>query len=245
MDKKCPGQDSIVKGPKDVEFKCHNCGNIVEIWPPSLGAKCPKCGSWVSRGETCADWCPGGEEMVRQCLGEEKYQEWKKSKVNAIKKNDEVKTMEDCCCHHNCIEELRSDHEKILAELEKLEKDPEGFAKEFLEFTENFAEPHHQKEEQVLYPAMEKRGVPREGGPIGVMLMEHEEKRKHVRELKKAVEANDKDKIKEHALAIVSILRDHINKENNILYPMAEQVLTPEELASMAHKCEEIKKGEK
>ena len=241
MDKKCPGQDSIVKGPKDVEFKCHNCGNTVEIWPPALGAKCPDCGTWISRGnQTCADWCSGGEEMVRQCLGEERYQEWKESKGNAIKES-ENKTMAECC-HHNCIEELRSDHDKILAELEKLEKDPESFAKEFLEFTESFAEPHHHKEEEVLFPAMEEKGIPKEDGPIGVMLMEHELKREHVKELRKAVEGDEKDKIKEHALAIVSLLRDHINKENNILYPMAEQVLTQEELAAMAHKCEEIKK---
>lgn len=149
--------------------------------------------------------------------------------------------MTNCCGHHNCIEELRADHDKILAELDKLEADPEGYAKEFLEFTENFAEPHHQKEEQVLYPAMEKKGIPREGGPIGVMLMEHEIKRGHVKDLRNAVENNKSEGIKEPALAIISLLRDHISKENDILYPMAEQVLSAEELAGISHKCEEIK----
>lgn len=234
---KCPGQDSIVKSYKDVEFKCLKCGIIVEIWPPAIGEKCPNCGNWVSRGKTCADWCPGGEEMVKQCLGEERYRAWKESKKDAIKKKD----MPECCGHHNCIEELRSDHEKILAELDKLEADPAGYAKEFLEFTESFAEPHHHKEEEVLFPALEQKGIPKEGGPIGVMLMEHEIKRGHVKDLRKSVEENDGARIKEHASAIISLLRDHISKENDILYPMAEQVLTPEELASMGHKCEEIK----
>ena len=149
-----------------------------------------------------------------------------------------------CCGHHNCIEELRADHEKILSELDKLEKNPEGYAREFLEFTESFAEPHHHKEEQVLFPALEQKGIPNEGGPIGVMLMDHEVKRGPVKELRKAVENNESAGIKEHALAIINLLREHIAKENDILYPMAEQVLTPDELAGMAHKCEEIGKGE-
>lgn len=229
---KCPGQDGIVKGPKDVEFKCSNCGKMVEVWPPALGVKCPNCGTWVSRGESCADWCLGGEEMVRQCLGEEKYKEWKKSKEHVIKKEPMTE-----CCEHNCIEELKSDHEKILAELDKLEADPVGYAKEFLKFTEEFAEPHYRKEEEVLFPAMEKKGIPKDDGPIGVMLAEHEMKRECLKELADGkIEAAGK---------IVSLMRDHINKENNILYPMAEQVLTKEELEEMGHRCEELKKEEK
>ena len=144
------------------------------------------------------------------------------------------KTMaEQCCHHHNCIEELRADHETILAELAKLEADPAGYAKEFLKFTAEFAEPHHHKEEEVLFPKLEEKGIPKDGGPIGVMLMEHEMKRGYVKELAGGdISA---------AGRIISLLRDHIAKENDILYPMAEQVLSEEELAGMASKCEEVK----
>lgn len=138
------------------------------------------------------------------------------------------------CCHHNCIEELRADHEIILGELTKLEADPVGYAKEFLAFTESFAEPHHHKEEEVLFPALEEKGIPKEGGPIGVMLMEHEAKRGYVKEL-----ANGKI---EAAQNIVSLLREHIAKENDILYPLAEQVLSQDELEVMGERCEAIKK---
>lgn len=141
--------------------------------------------------------------------------------------------MPECCHHnHNCLEQLRSEHEEILAALDKLEADPKGYSKEFLEFTANFAEPHHHREEQVLFPALEQKGIPNEGGPIGVMLMEHEMKRNFVKELA----AGDT----EAAMKIVNLMRDHINKENNILYPMAEQALSQEELAGMALKCEEV-----
>lgn len=137
------------------------------------------------------------------------------------------------CCQHNCIEELRADHEKILAELDQLEKDPAGYAKEFLKFTAEFAEPHHHKEEKVLFPALEEKGIPKDGGPIGAMLAEHEMKRGYVKDLAAGDTAA--------AGKIVALLRDHIGKENNILYPMAEQILSAEELAGMAHKCSEIK----
>lgn len=233
MAERCPGQDFHGKLPELKYAKCFRCGIEVELWPPSYIAKCDRCGCEV-RTEgipSCADWC----SRAKECLGEKIYKKLMESK----------KTMENHCCgHHNCIEELRADHEKILAELAKLEADPEGHAKEFLEFTESFAEPHHHKEEQVLFPALEQKGIPNEGGPIGVMLTEHEIKRGHVKDLRKAVENNESAGIKEHALAIVSLMRDHIAKENDILYPMAEQVLTPDELAGMAHKCEEIGKGE-
>lgn len=141
--------------------------------------------------------------------------------------------MPHCCHHHNCIEELRTDHEIILAELAKLEADPAGYAKEFLAFTRNFAEPHHHKEEEVLFPALESKGIPKEGGPIGVMLMEHEIKRGYVRDLAAGkIEAAGK---------IISLLREHIVKENDILYPLAEQVLSEGELAAMGDRCQDIK----
>src|SRR3989304_9983207 len=101
--------------------------------------------------------------------------------------------MSNHCHHHNCIEELKSDHQNILKHVDDLEaviNQPtinHAKIKEFLHFTETFAEPHHHKEEQVLFPALEKKGIPNEGGPIGVMLSEHEAKRGFVKELRKAV----------------------------------------------------------
>ena len=150
------------------------------------------------------------------------------------------------CCEHNCIEELTADHQKILAKVDELEK--KNNVKEFLEFTESFAEPHHRKEEKVLFPDLEKKGIPREGGPIGVMLSEHEAKRGLVKELRRLMEepafvktTAGKAKIKENALAIVSLLRDHIFKEDNILYPCAKDALSEEEMAELGHQCEKIK----
>ncbi|MDO8436212.1 MAG: hemerythrin domain-containing protein [bacterium] len=153
------------------------------------------------------------------------------------------------CCEHNCIDELKDDHKKILEALDELEKNVDSLTinkegiKEFLHFTETFAEPHHQKEEQVLFPALEKKGVPKEGGPIGMMLFEHDTKRGYVKELRKALADGKEIGIKENAQNIIFLLRDHISKEENVLYPMAQEVLTEDEMAGLGGQCERIKKS--
>lgn len=149
--------------------------------------------------------------------------------------------------YHNCLEELRSDHQIILTQLDDLEAVINQPAvdhqkvEEFLHFTETFAEPHHQKEEQVLFPALEKKGMPREGGPIGMMLWEHTAKREYLAKMREALKENNEDKLKENTQAMIALLREHIFKENNILYPCAQDLLTEQELAEIATQCEKLK----
>lgn len=150
-------------------------------------------------------------------------------------------------CHYNCIEELKLDHQNILAHLDDLEKafnQPKvscAKVEKFLRFTETFAEPHHQKEEQVLFPALEKKGIPNEGGPIGMMLIEHAAKRDYLAKMREALQENNETKLKENTQAMISLLRDHIYKEDNILYPCAQDALTKEELVNLASQCKNIK----
>lgn len=95
-----------------------------------------------------------------------------------------------------------------------------------LEFFQLFADRcHHSKEEQHLFPALERHGVPREGGPVGVMLHEHETGRGLLRVM---AEGADRE-VAEAIRAYGSLLRAHISKENEILFPIAEQVLAEEE----------------
>ena len=97
-----------------------------------------------------------------------------------------------------------------------------------LDFIRTFADfCHHGKEEDLLFPAMEEVGFPREGGPVAVMLMEHEQGRAFVKSLAAALErvrsgetAALKD-VSRSAMNYVSLLSGHIGKEDDILYPMA------------------------
>lgn len=151
------------------------------------------------------------------------------------------------CHHHNCLEDLSADHKRILEKLSELggavntAPTDENKVKEFLHFTETFVEPHLQKEEKVLFPALESKGMPREGGPIGMMLFEHQIKRGYVKDLQKALEGREKKKITEVAKVIISVLSEHIDKEENILYPWARDFLAEEELVALSHQCEKIK----
>jgi hemerythrin-like domain-containing protein len=89
---------------------------------------------------------------------------------------------------------------------------------------------HHAKEEQHLFPTLERRGVPRDGGPLGVMLLEHE----HGRELLRAMSQRDDHVVARAIRGYVTLLRAHIDKENEILLPLADQILAEEEQRALA-----------
>jgi DUF438 domain-containing protein len=102
------------------------------------------------------------------------------------------------------------------------------------------AKPHHDREEAVLFAAMERRGV---AMPPRVMRMEHREL--HALEVKLAaavaVEHPDSEEIAEAGGSLSSHLRDHIAKENEVLYPMALDVLSdPKIWESMSPPLREI-----
>jgi len=155
---------------------------------------------------------------------------------------------------------LVSEHEMILGFLDELEKtndairnadhyDPQapeyGKLKHLAEHLVG-AEKHHQREEEVLFPEVEKRGV---YGPTQVMKMEHDELREQKHRLQElAEEAGRMDfprfqrELDETARFIVTVLREHIFKENNILYPTALDVIGEDEKtwAGMKDECDTI-----
>jgi len=101
-----------------------------------------------------------------------------------------------------------------------------------VDFIRNYADRfHHAKEEDVLFEALVKNGMPRENSPIAAMLMEHDQGRAFVKAMEAAtLEALDgqtgREKvIADNALAYAELLRGHISKEDEILYPLAERVI--------------------
>lgn len=101
-----------------------------------------------------------------------------------------------------------------------------------IDFIRNYADRfHHAKEEDVLFEALIKNGMPRENSPIAAMLMEHDQGRAHVRAMEAAAvdalagKTADLASLSENALAYVELLREHIAKEDGILYPLAERVV--------------------
>src|SRR4030042_3220720 len=79
--------------------------------------------------------------------------------------------------------------ESVSRKLEAGENVPAEHLTEIVDFIRGFADKcHHAKEEDLLFPAMVKTGIPRQGGPIGVMLIEHTEGRENVRTMNEAAE---------------------------------------------------------
>lgn len=118
---------------------------------------------------------------------------------------------------------------------------------QIVEFLQIFVDKcHHGKEEDVLFPAMEEARVPKENGPLGVMLREHENGRDWVRQMKAAVEqyaagdAAQSEQIAEAARNYMAFLRPHIEKEDNVLYAMADSVLSAEQQDKLFEEFEKI-----
>ena len=118
--------------------------------------------------------------------------------------------------------------------------------KKALDFFSHFADQcHHFKEEQVLFPAMEEHGIPREGGPIGMMLMEHEEGRGYVRSMLGAIALVEtkneaaKEILIDKAKAYLRLLKEHIQKEDEILFRIADDVISPDEQKQLLRSFEE------
>ena len=107
------------------------------------------------------------------------------------------------------------------------------------------AESHHQREEQVLFAEMENREIT---GPTRIMRMEHDDLRAKKKFLKQAAEEVSKlefnefkEKVDDTAKYIIFNLRDHIFKENYILYPTAiESIAEKETWEDMKIRCDEI-----
>jgi hemerythrin-like domain-containing protein len=111
-----------------------------------------------------------------------------------------------------------------------------NFFLDAVDFIRNYADRfHHAKEEDVLFDALIKNGMPEKQSPIEAMHIEHDQGRAFVRAMAAAAEkarAGDSGQVPvivENARGYIELLRGHIDKEDKILYPLAERVL-PEEV---------------
>jgi hemerythrin-like domain-containing protein len=133
---------------------------------------------------------------------------------------------------------LREEHQLIVKVLDVLEQVVEkgqsgewdvDAMEECVAFFRLFADLcHHGKEEDLLFPELEARGMPREQGPIAVMLFEHRQGRALVAQMAGALEGAREGateplaRFENAARAYIQLLRGHIHKEDNVLFNMAD-----------------------
>jgi hemerythrin-like domain-containing protein len=152
---------------------------------------------------------------------------------------------------------LMDEHKLILAVLDSLEEgadrldngdqvDPDFFL-DAAEFVAGFADKcHHAKEEDILFVAMTAMDMPQDSGPVAVMLAEHDEGRQYTAGFRSAAEQmKDGDTsaaadVVRNVYDYVNLLREHIVKEDNVLYPMAEQIIPMDAMAKMSEDFQRV-----
>ncbi|NOZ02606.1 MAG: DUF438 domain-containing protein [Deltaproteobacteria bacterium] len=149
---------------------------------------------------------------------------------------------------------LMDDHtmtEKVFAAMEKAFESPTAPDREtvssMLDYIVGYVEAcHNRKEEEHLFPLIEERGIPSQGGPLAVMLAEHEQQRDLVAAIKSHGEAfvggdaTALDALKATFDQYQTLCKDHYWKENDILYPMAIKVMSDEDEAAVIRGIEAV-----
>lgn len=125
----------------------------------------------------------------------------------------------------------------------KINKD---FFEKTIDFIRNYADKfHHAKEENILFVELNKDETQMHCNPTQQMLYEHDLGRKFVKELEKGVAENNKVKIIKNGRGYAELLREHIAKEDNVLYPMADEALNNKKQKLILDKFKKIKQDKK
>lgn len=105
---------------------------------------------------------------------------------------------------------------------------------------------HHEKEEQLLFPRMSEKGFSMNQGPVAVMLQEHERGRNFVKGMRSGIarykegDADGLQLVRENMAGYVSLLTNHIAKENNILFRMADQAFSERDQSELLEEFSRI-----
>ena len=144
-------------------------------------------------------------------------------------------------------EDLMKEHQLILKYIDLMERYAEFDLKEdliapiffenancFIQFIHEFADQfHHAKEEDILFRYLEIPGVLTHCNPVPQMLFEHSKAREFVRNMENAIQTKEINELTVNAGEYARLLKEHIYKEDNILYPMAERGLSDEAKSSL------------
>jgi len=156
---------------------------------------------------------------------------------------------------NTATQNLENDHVYILRLIDVMEKMVLNCATDtaHLELVVNLIKTyadgfHHAKEEQVLFPLLEEKGFSKVHGPVAVMLHEHVEGREFVKgisrriDVYKAGNVSALPEIYQYMQGYVDLLRDHISKEDNVLFRLADKALSSDEQLELLNKFGSIEK---
>jgi hemerythrin-like domain-containing protein len=142
---------------------------------------------------------------------------------------------------HRIIERALRALDGVCSRFEAGDSVPAPVLLEIVDFITTFADHyHHGKEETFLFPALERRGITREGGPLGMMEYEHQVERELTADLVQAIslyqDGNGEaiQRFVEASRSYLRLLVSHIEKEDSILFRIGDELLEEEEKAALA-----------
>jgi hemerythrin-like domain-containing protein len=147
---------------------------------------------------------------------------------------------------HRLIEAVLDALDEVVVELDRDDPLPPAEVERFVDWLRRYADAfHHGKEEDVLFPAMVASGMPGDAGPIAVMLEQHDEGRRLVTRLADAASsatwtAETRRRAARAATDFVALLRQHIQIEDTVLYPMAVATIPPAAWETIARDFAEL-----
>jgi hemerythrin-like domain-containing protein len=157
---------------------------------------------------------------------------------------------------NNATKNLEDDHiyvlklTDVMKAVTRSEKPDIKHIEEIIDIIRNFADGlHHAKEENLFFPALESKGFSAQQGPVAVMLNEHIQGRNFVKGIADNLELYKKgnkatlEKINQNMSGYADLLVNHITKENNILFRMADNVLSEIEQKSLAEQFDSIEQN--
>jgi hemerythrin-like domain-containing protein len=143
-----------------------------------------------------------------------------------------MKPTEDLIHEHKAIRTMLGIMTRVAENINEGKAADTDDVEKIIEFLRTFADKcHHGKEETALFPALVDAGIPKENGPVGVMLSEHVTGRGYIKDMEvsnrdvKAGRYEAAGLIADSMLNYVNLLQNHIQKEENILFRMADRVL--------------------
>ena len=158
-----------------------------------------------------------------------------------------MKATEILMQEHRLIEQVLDCLEEAAGRLDDGDEIEADFFFDAAEFVAGFADgSHHRKEEDILFVAMTAKDMPEDTGPVAVMLQEHEEGRAFTAGFRSAAEqmkAGDKAAaadVVQNVYDYVLLLREHIKKEDMVLFPMADQVIPEETMQAVSREFQRV-----
>lgn len=147
------------------------------------------------------------------------------------------------------LSELLVNEHNVILEAGKLiesnnqlwETDPAAYA-EVVRYLLNFFsvyadEFHHQKEEEILFPAINKANEVVGASIVSELIEHHEDFRNLVQKIRNACEQKDYVSTQKYLETYLQSLKDHIAAENDELFPMADDLFSPDEIEKLYYRC--------